>query len=101
MLIFELHGIQWCLSVMRISYKLTKRTTKTEKYEKFLKTNNIKNFKAIRCKLTALRNINYSILNSKLMRPLSILRLHTKDIKKTVKNSKVKKCSEKKVSEQL
>ena len=44
MLIFELHRIEWDLSVMRIRYKLTIRTTKTEKFEKFMKTELIKNF---------------------------------------------------------
>ena len=37
MLIFELERIEWDLSVMRISYKLTKRTIKTKKIEKFSK----------------------------------------------------------------
>ena len=31
-------GIGWELSMMRISYKLTERTTKTEKFENFLKS---------------------------------------------------------------
>ena len=31
----ELQEIGWDLSMMKISYNLTKRTTKTEKFEKF------------------------------------------------------------------
>ena len=64
--------------MMRISYKLTKRTTKTEKIEKslkILKTYNIQKLKTIRNKMTALGNINHSILNYKLMGPVSVLRL--------------------------
>ena len=33
---FELQGVGWDLSMMRISYKLTKRTTKTEKLKKIV-----------------------------------------------------------------
>ena len=33
-LIFEIQGFGWDLSMMRINYKLTKRTTKTEKFKK-------------------------------------------------------------------
>ena len=36
-LIFGIQGIGWDLSMMRISFKLTKRTTKTERFEKSLK----------------------------------------------------------------
>ena len=62
MLNFKLHGIEWKLSVMRVSYKLTKGTTKTEKFEVILKLNNIKNFNTIHLTLTALRNIIQSTL---------------------------------------
>ena len=34
MFIFEIPGIVWDLSMLRISFKLTKRITKTEKKEK-------------------------------------------------------------------
>ena len=34
MLIFQIQGTGWDLSMMRTSYKLKKRTTKTEKIEK-------------------------------------------------------------------
>ena len=73
MLIFELDGFEWDLSVMRTNYKLTKGT-KTELFENILKMNNIKNFKTIRSKLTASKNIINSNLNSKLKSPLSFLR---------------------------
>ena len=59
MLVFELNGTEWELSVMRLSYKFAKRTTKSEKSE----TNNMKNFRPIRYKLTALTSIIHSILN--------------------------------------
>ena len=35
LLIFEIQGNRWEFSMMRISYKLTKRTTKTEKLKIF------------------------------------------------------------------
>ena len=38
MLTFGKHGIEWGISMMKVSYKLTKRTTKAEKFEKYLKT---------------------------------------------------------------
>ena len=50
-LIFQRHGTGYDLSMMRISYKLTKRPTKTEKFEKSLKKYNI--IKTICYKLTA------------------------------------------------
>ena len=59
---------------MKISYKLTKRTTKTEKFEKKLKMYII-NFKTIRYKLSASGNIIHSVFNYKFMRPVSNLRL--------------------------
>ena len=67
MLIFELQGIVWDLSMTRISYKLTKRTTKTEKS---LKTYDIINFKTIPYKLTASGNIIHLIVSYKFMRPV-------------------------------
>ena len=60
---------------MRISYKLTKKTTKTEKFKKSLKMYNIINFEIIRYKRTASGNINPWKLNYKFLRPVSILRL--------------------------
>ena len=72
MLNFEIPGIELDLSVMRISYKLEKRTT-TEKLEKFLKINKIKNCFTICYNNTAWRNIIQSFLNFELMEPLSIL----------------------------
>ena len=74
MLFLEIQKIEWDLSLMKISYNLTKRTTKTEKLEKFFKMFII-NFKTIRCKLTASGNINHSIPNYKPMRPAINLQL--------------------------
>ena len=54
---------------MKISYKLTRRTTKTEKFAEYLKMCIITNFETIGYKLTAIFNISYSFLNYKLMRP--------------------------------
>ena len=65
--------------MMRISYKLTKRTTKTKKSEKplkILKMYMVIIFKTIRYRLTASDEIVHSNLSNKLMRPLSILQLH-------------------------
>ena len=50
-----------------------KKNNKTEKFEKFCKC--IK-FITIRNKLTVSGNVVHSILNYKLKRPVSILRLH-------------------------
>ena len=69
MLFFEKQENGWDLSLMKVSYNLTKRTTKTEKVEKYFKMFII-NFKTIRYKLTASGNINHSILNYKPMRPV-------------------------------
>ena len=44
-IVFDLKGIQWNLSKMRISYKMTKRT-KTEN-KKYFEMNNIINFNTI------------------------------------------------------
>ena len=60
-IVFELQGIRWNLSMMRINYKFTKRT-KPEKYEKISDKEKIVNFNAIRYKLSALSNIIHSIL---------------------------------------
>ena len=63
--------------MMRISYKLTKRTTKTEKVEKSLKILKciISNFNTALYKMTASGNIIHSIINYKLMRSVGIFRL--------------------------
>ena len=53
MLIFKIKGIGWDLSMMRVKYKLTKRTTNTKKIEKSSKIYSITTFKTIRYKLTA------------------------------------------------
>ena len=74
MLIIKIQGILWDFSMMRLCYKLTKRTTKTEKPEKSLKIvkmNKIVNFKTIRSKLTSSSNIIHSTLINKLMGPVS------------------------------
>ena len=62
MLSVEIQEIGWDLSLMKISYNLTKRTTKTEKFEKNFNLFII-NFKITRYKLTASRNIIHSKLN--------------------------------------
>ena len=62
MLSFEIQEIGWELSLRKISYNLTKRTTKTEKFEKNFNMFLI-NFKTIRDKLTALGKIIHSMLN--------------------------------------
>ena len=61
--IFELQGIGWDLSMIRISYKLMKVTKKTTKMRKILKTTNPKNDKTICFELTAWNIIIHSILN--------------------------------------
>ena len=81
MLIFEIQGNGRDLSITRISYKMTKRTTKTAKFEKSLKMYNIINFKTIRYKLTALGKIIHLIGIYNFMRPVSTLRL-LKELKK-------------------
>ena len=63
--------------MLRISYKLTKKTTKTEniaKSTKILKMINILNFKATHYKLTVSGNIFNFIVNYKFVRPLSVFR---------------------------
>ena len=74
MLFLEIQEIGWDLSLMKINYNLTKRTTKTEKLEKYFKMFII-NFKTISYKLTASGDINHSILNLKRMRNVIKLRL--------------------------
>ena len=74
MLFIEIQEIGWDLSLMKISYNLTKRTTKTEKLEKYFKMFII-NFITICYKLTGSGNINHSIINYKPMRPVINLRL--------------------------
>ena len=61
--------------MMRISYKLTKKTTKTEKFKKSLEMFNMIKFETIRYKMTASGNVNPWILIYKLLRHVSILRL--------------------------
>ena len=76
MLVFKLHGIVWELSMVRTSYKLTKRTTQAEKIEKswkILKVYYIRNFEIALYKLTALGNIIHPNIIYKLMRLISIL----------------------------
>ena len=82
--------------MMKISYKLTKRTTKTEKFEKKLKKYIIK-FKTIRYILRALGFIIHSIFNYKLMRPVRTLRLPKEQRKQEKTASSLKKMSEKSV----
>ena len=76
---------------MRLSYKLTKRTTKTEKIKKSLKIlemYKIINFKTIRSKLTASSDIIHSILINKLIRPISFLLQPKEGKKQKTANSK-------------
>ena len=70
----EIQEIGRDLLMMKISYKLTKRTTKTEKFEKNGKMYII-NFKTISHKLSPLGNIFHSIFNYQLMRLVSNLGL--------------------------
>ena len=53
MLFFKILGIVWDLSIVRVNYKLMKRTTKTKKIENSLKILKmfIINFKTSRYKL--------------------------------------------------
>ena len=88
MLFFKTQEIGCDLSLMKISYNLTKRTTKTEKFENYLKLYII-NFKTKGYELTASGSIIISILNYKLKRLVRILRLHKEQ--KTGKNSNFKK----------
>ena len=76
-------------------YNLTEKTTKTVKFEKYLKMY-IVNFKTIPYKLTALGNIIHSIINHKLMRPVSSLRLPKNKNRQKTANSR-KKFTEKSV----
>ena len=56
-LYFKIHGVVWDISLIKISYKLTKRQQKLKKQIenslKILKMNNIINFKTIRNIFTA------------------------------------------------
>ena len=74
MLFFETQEIRCYLSLMKISYNLTKRTTKTKKFKNYLKMYII-NFKTKGYELTASGNLINSILNYKLTRLISNLRL--------------------------
>ena len=86
MLIFKIQGIVLELTMMRISYKLTKRTTNWKKREilKILKKFCILHLKTIRYKPTASGKIIHSIVIYKLLRQVSILWLP--DIKRMIKN---------------
>ena len=71
---FRISKIELDLSMMRISYKL-KKNNKNWKVWKIIKKYNIINFKTIRYKMTTSGNINPWILNYKLLRQVSVLRL--------------------------
>ena len=87
----EVQEISWDLSLMKISYNLTKRTTKNEKFEKNFNMFII-SFKTIRYQLTASGSIIHSIFKWKPMGAVSNLRLPKEQ------NSKLKtKLSEKSV----
>ena len=94
MFFFEKQEIGCDLSLMKISYILTKRT-KTKKFEKYLKTYT-KNFKTKGYKMTALDNIINSILSYKLRRLVSNLRL-PKEQKQAKTATSRKKLSEKSI----
>ena len=88
MLFLEIQEIGWDLSLMKISYNLTKGTIKTEKYFKIF----IINIKTIRYKLTASCDINHSILNFKPMRPVINLRLPKEQKQQTQEKAEREKC---------
>ena len=60
--IFEIHENGWDLSLMKISYNLTKKTTKTENFEKLLRVTSF-----IQSSITGLRDLsaNYGYLKNK------------------------------------
>ena len=74
MLIFEAQEVGCDLSLMKISYSLTTRTTKYQKFEKYLKMYIIK-FQTKGYELTASGNIIISILNYQLKKLVINLRL--------------------------
>ena len=80
--------------MMRISYKLKKRTTKTEelKNPKTLLKNVIISFQTIRSKVTASGNIIHSVLIHNLMGPVSFILL-TKEWK-IIKKQQIQKKNE-------
>ena len=84
---------------MKISYKLTKRTTKTVKFEKKLKLYIIK-FKNICSNMSTSDNIVHSIFTYKLMRLVSNLQLPIEQ-KKQAKTSNSRKNWARKVSKAL
>ena len=98
MLIFETQEIGCDFSLMKISYKLRKKTTKTEKFEKHLKVYII-NFKTKSYELTASGNIINSTLNYKLKRVVSNLRLPKKQKQAKIAISRKKRA--RKVSKAL
>ena len=78
------------------SYNLTRKATKTEKLEKYLKMYII-NFKTNHFKQTASSNIVHSVLNYKLMRPVSKIQLpkEQKQAKQQIHEKKLtEKCAE-------
>ena len=64
--VFRIQGIWYDLSMIRISFKLTKTVLKTEKIVNSLKMYDLINFKPIRYRLTTLSNTIYSIIKYKL-----------------------------------
>ena len=91
MLFFEIQEIGWDLSLMKMSYNLTKRTTKTEKFEKYFKMFFI-NFKTIRYKLNASINIIHLTLNYKPMTPVSNLRQYKEQKQQVQEKNEREKC---------
>ena len=69
---FEIQEIGRDLSMMKVSYKLTKRRKKTKNFKIKLEMY-IVNFRSTRNKLSASGNINHSIFKYKLMRAVSNL----------------------------
>ena len=90
MLPLEIQEIGWGLSLMKISYNLTKRATKTETFENFNMF--IINFKTIRYKLTASGNIIHSMPNGKPRRTISNLRLPKQPKQQIEENIELEKC---------
>ena len=72
---FEIQTFGWDLSLTRIGYKLTKRTTKIENFEKkYLKMYSNINLKTIRNRVIASSNNLHLIVTYKFMTRVSILR---------------------------
>ena len=77
--------------------EVDEKKTKTEKFENFWKLYGIIKITSIRSRLTALGNCVRSILDNKLMRPVSVLRLH-KEKRKKAKTANSKRNWARKVS---